>query len=285
MSATHGLVTDTITFSSVDGPGNRFVVFLQGCNFDCIACHNPYTINICNECGECVTACPSGAIGFSPIGRLEWSSEACHGADACIAVCPWDATPRSVVRPIWELLADIRSAAPFLSGITVSGGEATQQAGFVRELFAAVKSDPATAHLTCFVDSNGAAPRPTWTSLLPVMDAAMIDLKCLDPEIHRLMTGQPNDQVLESIRYLAAVDRLYEVRLLLLPGINDDPGLLDRTARWLADLDPTMRIKLIGFRHHGVRPTSTELVEPTSEQMASYHDTFASRGLFSLCVI
>ena len=285
MSATHGLVTDTITFSNVDGPGNRFVVFLQGCNFDCIACHNPYTINICNECGECVTACPSGAIGFSPIGRLEWSRDACQGADACIAVCPWDATPRSVVRPVWELLAEIRTAAPFLSGITLSGGEATQQADFVRELFGAVKSDPATAHLTCFVDSNGAADRSTWKSLLPVMDAAMIDLKCLDPEIHKLMTGQPNDQVLESIRYLAAVDRLYEVRLLLLPGINDDPGLLDRTASWLADLDPTMRIKLIGFRHHGVRPTTKGLVEPTAEQMANYHDTFATRGLFSLCVI
>ena len=39
-----GLVADTIPFSNVDGPGNRFVVFLQGCNFDCIACHNPQTI-------------------------------------------------------------------------------------------------------------------------------------------------------------------------------------------------------------------------------------------------
>jgi YjjW family glycine radical enzyme activase len=285
MSAIHGLVTDTITFSSVDGPGNRFVVFVQGCNFDCIACHNPYTINICNECGECVTACPSGAIGFSPIGRLEWSLDACHGADACIAVCPFDATPRAVVRPVWELVTEIRAAAPFLSGITVSGGEATQQADFVRELFNAVKSDPSTAHLTCFVDSNGSADRSTWTSLLPVMDAAMIDLKCLDPEIHRSMTGQSNEKVLDSIRYLASLDRLYEVRLLLLPGINDDPALLDRTALWLADLDPTMRVKLIGFRHHGVRPTTTGLVEPTKEQMSSYHDTFATRGLFSLCVI
>ena len=39
-----GLVAGTIPFSNVAGPGNRFVVFLQGCNFDCVACHNPQTI-------------------------------------------------------------------------------------------------------------------------------------------------------------------------------------------------------------------------------------------------
>ena len=70
MNATLGLVTDTIAFSNVDGPGNRFVVFLQGCNFDCIACHNPYTINLCNHCGDCVAACPSDALGFSLTGGI-----------------------------------------------------------------------------------------------------------------------------------------------------------------------------------------------------------------------
>ena len=38
------LVTDVIPFTWVDGPGNRIVVFFQGCNFDCKACHNPQTI-------------------------------------------------------------------------------------------------------------------------------------------------------------------------------------------------------------------------------------------------
>ncbi len=39
-----GIVTRILPFSSVDGPGNRSVVFLQGCNFDCLFCHNPETI-------------------------------------------------------------------------------------------------------------------------------------------------------------------------------------------------------------------------------------------------
>ena len=285
MNATLGLVTDTVTFSNVDGPGNRFVVFLQGCNFDCIACHNPYTINLCNHCGDCVAACPSGAIGFSLTGSVVWDRDLCQGTDACIVACQWDSTPKALRRSVEDLLVEIRRAAQFLSGITVSGGEATQQADFLRELFGAVRADRALADLTCFVDSNGAVDRSTWNSLLLVLDGAMIDLKCLDPDIHRSLTGHPNDQVLDSIRYLDAVHRLYEVRLLLLPGINDDITLLERTADWLAEVNPTMRVKLIGFRKHGVRPAGRGLAEPTPDQLRGYQELFARRGEFDLCVI
>lgn len=283
MSSAPGLITDTIEFSSVDGPGNRFVVFLQGCNFDCIACHNPYTINVCNNCGDCLATCSSGALTFGDDGLVVWNEDACEGTDACLATCPWDATPKARPRQVEELLTDIRRAAPFLSGITVSGGEATQQADFVHALFSAVKADPALHRLTCFVDSNGAATRDTWTRLAPVMDGAMIDLKCLDPQTHRTMTGQPNDQVLETIRHLDALGKLYEVRLLLIPGVNDDPDLLRRTAEWLADLNPLLRLKLIGFRPCGVRPNERELVQPTAEQISLYRDVFASRAQFSVC--
>ncbi|TRZ56258.1 MAG: 4Fe-4S cluster-binding domain-containing protein, partial [Streptomycetaceae bacterium] len=44
MKAHQAQVASIIPFSWVDGPGNRFVLFLQGCNFNCVACHNPQTI-------------------------------------------------------------------------------------------------------------------------------------------------------------------------------------------------------------------------------------------------
>ena len=238
-ATTTGFVAGTIPFSVVDGPGNRFTVFLQGCNFDCVACHNPQTIP---------------------------HAEGTH-----------------FERSLDDVLAQIRRAAPFLSGITVSGGEATQQPEFVHALFAAVKAE--MPRLTCFVDSNGACPPSTWALLDPLMDGAMIDLKCLDDTIHRSMTGQPNDEVLASIRRLHALGKLYEVRLLLIAGVNDDPALLRRTGEWLAALDPHLRLKLIGFRDHGAPPHDPPLVEPTFEQREAAADLLAGIAPFEICVV
>lgn len=246
-SSVSGFVADTIPFSIVDGPGNRFAVFLQGCNFDCVACHNPQTIP-----------------GHAPVAGHR---------------------PRH--RTVAELLVDVRRAAPFVSGITVSGGEATQQPRFVRALFAAVRSDPDLAHLTCFVDSNGACTQEVWEELLAdgLLDGAMIDLKCIDPSIHEAMTGRSNDQVLASIRFLAARDALYEVRLLLVAGTNDDPSLLRRTGEWLAGVDPAMRLKVIGFRPHGTRPHDPPLVPPTPDQLDAATDVLRSTADFRISVV
>jgi pyruvate-formate lyase-activating enzyme len=184
-----------------------------------------------------------------------------------------------------DLLAEIRRAAPFLSGITVSGGEATQQSEFVQSLFSAVKAEPDLRLLTCFVDSNGATGPETWETLARSMDGAMIDLKCLDSEIHRSMTGQPNEMVLASISELHRLGLLYEVRLLLLAGVNDHPALLRRTAAWLADIDPAMRVKVIGFRNHGVRPHVPALIEPSPASLQSSATLLLEFAQFDVCVI
>ena len=124
-----------------------------------------------------------------------------------------------------------------------------------------------------------------WDALAPVMDGTMVDLKCLDPAIHQQMTGRSNEPVLDSIRYLHERGLLYEVRLLLVPGVNDAPGLLDRTAQWLADVDPTMRVQLTGFRHHGVRSHDPPLRDATPAFLEAHAERFRSVASFDLCVV
>jgi YjjW family glycine radical enzyme activase len=280
-----GLVADTIEFSAVDGPGNRFVVFLQGCTFDCLACHNPYTINVCIDCGECIDGCPSGALGLDSAGKVTWDAAVCSGSDHCIAVCRYASSPKARHLAVADLTERIRPAAPFLSGVTVSGGEATMQAPFVRALFEAVRSDPQLSRLTCFVDTNGDAPTTTWDLLAPVMDAAMVDLKCLDPVLHEQVTGASNARTLRSIELLARRGQLHEVRLLMLAGLNDTDDLLAATGAWLAQVDPRMRLRVIGFRSHGIRPTATVLREPTSTEKARYAAVLAAEGDFTIEVV
>jgi pyruvate formate lyase activating enzyme len=285
MNTAQGLVNNTIRFSAVDGPGNRFVVFAQGCNFNCITCHNPYTITECTSCGVCVGSCPEDALSIEAGPLVIVDRATCTSCDICIDVCPEDSTPLARFVEVGALVAEIRDVGPFISGVTVSGGEATQQPAFVLALFRAIKSDPGLAHLSTLVDSNGSAPLPVWESLLGVMDGAMIDLKALDEDTHVRLTARGNTDVLASIKYLARHDRLHEVRLLIVPGYNDDRKTSERTAAWLRNINPGMRIKIIGYRAHGVRLEASHIPDADPSGLADVSDVFADHGFEHLTVV
>ena len=226
MKAHHAQVASVIPFSWVDGPGNRFVLFLQGCNFNCLACHNPQTI---------------------PLN-----------------------TPRARKLSVSEILDQIRESMPYISGVTVSGGEATVQHEFITELFTAIKESVEFSRLTTFIDSNGNASPEVWRRLAMVTDGVMLDLKALDEKRHIELTGKSNSVVLDSIKLLQKLGILYEVRLLLIPGVNDSDQQLIDTAMWLRNIDPVMRIKINAFKSHGVRASAKNWPEVCDEDMSRY---------------
>ncbi len=209
MNSTLAIVSKILTYSIVDGPGNRLVIFLQGCNFDCAACHNPSTI-----------------AQYDPMAR-QYS--------------------------VAEVLELLREHLPFLSGVTVSGGEPTMQLKFVIELFKAIKADQELAGLSCFIDSNGYLGESGWESVLPVTDGVMLDIKSFDSATHRELTTKDNLKSLRSARILQAAGKLYELRVLLIPGKTDSDAELDGLIDFVQLLGRDTRVKLNAFQHHGVR--------------------------------
>ncbi|MCX7133996.1 YjjW family glycine radical enzyme activase [Aeromonas sp.] len=280
------LVSRVLPFSCVDGPGNRLVLFLQGCNFRCPGCHNPHTIGLCDDCGDCLAVCPSGALtlaeGRPGERRVHWQAALCTDCDACLDACPRSANPKTATMTVAEVLALLRRYGPLLTGITVSGGEATTQLPFVIALFTAIRQAPDLSHLSCLLDSNGSLAAAGWQRLLPVLDGAMLDLKGWRDSVHHTLTGYGRERVLASLQLLASHGKLTELRLLHVPGRSDfldaDGKLETGLASFLQSLGP-VPIRLNGFRHHGVRGVATSWQEADREALTRLAAELSARGL------
>ena len=240
-------VNKIIPFSVVDGPGSRSAVFFQGCDFHCAYCHNPETIGLCAHCGACVSVCPAGALENRE-GKIAWDPAKCCGCDACIHVCPHSSSPRIRQMTTDEVLAELKTALPFIRGITVSGGECTRQEAFVTELFEKVKALGKTA----FADTNGQRDFRQMEALTAVMDKAMLDVKAWEEETHIRLTGSSNRLVRANLEYLGSIGKLYEVRTVIVPDFLPNEQTVEEVSRRIARFSG-VRYKLIKFRTFGVR--------------------------------
>ena len=127
-------INKIIPFSNVDGPSNRMAIFFQGCQFNCRFCHNPETINMCINCGDCIKTCPVKALSFVE-NKVVWNKDICVNCDTCIKTCRHNSSPKITYMDTDELLKEIERVKPYIEGITLSGGECTLQKDFIIELF------------------------------------------------------------------------------------------------------------------------------------------------------
>ena len=206
-----GYVHSTESFGTVDGPGVRFVVFLQGCPMRCQYCHNPDT---------------------------------------------WKMNTGSR-RSTQSLIQDYERNKAFYGkgGITVTGGEALMQIDFVLELFTLAKQKG--IH-TC-LDTSGITYRPGASAynekldaLMEVTDLVMLDIKHIDPEGHKVLTGHDNAGILAFARYLDQRQVDVWIRHVVVPGITDDETLLARLGTFLGTLSNIKALDVLPYHVMGV---------------------------------
>lgn len=263
-------VNKIIPFSNVDGPGNRTAIFFQGCPFDCLFCHNPETIHLCRGCGLCLSRCPADALTKNEAtGAVLWDADRCVQCDTCIRLCPYDASPKIRWMTVEDLIGQIRRAAPYIDGITTSGGECTLQNEFLIELFTQVGK----LGKSCLLDSNGSFDFEKDPRILAVCQGVMLDVKAVDPAWSKHLTHHSNDMVLHNLDYLLEAGKLQEVRTVIFPQRNEEN---EATVRYVARrIGDHCDYKIIRYRPFGVRQPCQEFLGRFSTEEA-YAQGFAS---------
>lgn len=198
------------SFGTVDGPGIRFVVFMQGCPMRCLYCHNPDTWN--------------------RSGGREYTAE-------------------EVATTALKYKNYIRNG-----GVTVSGGEPLLQIGFVTELFRILKGQGIhtaldTSGITFSEDDPEVVARHA--ELLRYTDLVLLDIKHIDEDRHRELTGHSNRNTLAFARYLSRQGVETWIRHVLVPGITDDDGALLRLKQFISTLKTVKKTEVLPYHAMG----------------------------------
>lgn len=205
-----GYIHSTESFGSVDGPGVRFIVFMQGCNMRCKYCHNPDTWD--KNGGREVTA--DEVIKTALRYRTYWGKK---------------------------------------GGITISGGEPLLQMDFLIELCKKCKMQG----ISTVIDTAGkpfTREEPFFSKfneLLNYTDLIMLDLKHIDSNDHKALTGFGNENILDLAQYLSEKNVPVWIRHVLLPGINDDDFSLNKLHKFIKTLKNVQRVEILPYHNLG----------------------------------
>lgn len=258
-----GIIFDVQRFSLHDGPGIRTTVFFKGCPLRCLWCHNPEAIspeielafysNKCINCNSCIPVCPSGALQNDNLKGKRYNREICQSCWRCVDACPGGAlTLQGKIFQLEEILSQIVKDIPFYNrsggGVTLSGGEPTFQFDFCLALLKACKEEGINTAL----DTSGFVPWKRLEELLPFVDTFLYDIKHMNSDEHKRLTGVPNETILENLVRLDRLGKSIEIRVPIIPGYNDSDENIRALSYFLGRLNSVKRVKLLPYHKLGL---------------------------------
>ena len=213
VDADKGLVFQIQKMSTEDGPGIRTTVFMKQCPLKCVWCHNPESIlktpqlewlkHKCIGCKTCIETCQLKALSLDKDG-IHIDREKCTSCGECAEACP--STALNMIGKLWtleDLFYDVEKDKVYYTksngGITVSGGEPTQQPDFVAAFLKICKENGISTAL----DTCGYSSKSVYEKILPYVDLVLLDIKLIDSDKHKEYTGVPNETILENAIYIS----------------------------------------------------------------------------------
>lgn len=309
---TQGKIYDIQRFTVNDGPGIRTEVFLKGCPLTCLWCHSPESQSFQSQlglylmrcigmehCGKCIPACPHGAIApgkkqysemyRKDITKIKVDFTLCQSCFQCVDTCPAKALvvigENKTVEDIMDVIQ--KDESYYLKsggGVTISGGEALSQPEFTLELLKACKEK---GYHTC-LDTTGFAKWETIERILPHVDLILLDLKHMDSQESKKLVGVPNESILDNAVKMAQNHAALQIRIPIIPGLNDSLENLEQTARFCQQLGPAVTlVQILPYHKFGTvkyerlaKPYLLEDLEPpTEERMEEIKELLESFGL------
>ncbi len=291
------LLMDVKKFAVHDGPGVRTTLFLKGCTLKCIWCHNPEGIGLkpqmayyrhkCIGCGECVSVCKTGAQVMDPEKGHLYDRAKCVSCGACEAACLGEAMKRfgrriTVGEAVKIALEDRMFYATSGGGVTVSGGEPLLQADFVRALFEELKKEA----IHTAVDTCGNVAWERFEKVLPVADMFLYDVKHIDSQAHKALTGAGNELILDNLKRLSDAGKRIEIRMPFVPGCNADDDTVRRIGELLGGLSiermkvlPYHSLARSKYQALGMEDTMPQADAPTDDMLHHAVDILKACGV------
>lgn len=270
---------------SQDGPGNRLVYHLQGCNMACKWCANPEGLaagGVLMQTGVPKdNACPFGAIRAGRLARAVCKTCEEH---------PCTKQPGSGLQfscetlPIAEILRECISCKPMFfegGGVTFTGGEALLQFAALQELLKQLRANG----IHTAVESNAAHVR--LPELFPLIDFLILDCKHHNSAQHKQATGIGNEQILQNIAAALQQREQLLVRIALIGGVNASKAdAAAFAALFCAMPHKNLQVEVLRYHEYGRDKWqqcglayTVQAAEVSPQQAAAFCDMLRAAGL------